>query len=190
MGRQIDYWMEFDAFRRLASTALSCGCHIISPFQPHIRYDDIEKLDPHQYLYYFCTPQADPPLTQYFGSSGETTAGSGVSCPVITAGFSCIDDAAKRIARAHLSVITGFYDAGGTWIPRDENTTRVYQRLVKSVKKLCPYTELTDSYFDIRSETYGQQMEYRHKEYISPFCLKLKKEQGYHILSNPLFDET
>ena len=100
---------------------------------------------------------------------------------VIQAGFSFKNDEAKKITRSRLFVISGYYDDKGEYVARPEYVTKVYNKLVRVVKRIAPYTELTDTYISSRDEDYLQEKEWKHKEYISPRFLQLKMSQNYKL---------
>lgn len=93
---------------------------------------------------------------------------------VIEAGFSFIHDNEKKITRSRLFAISGYYDETGEYIARLECLTRIYQKLVRIVKKTAPYTEITDYIVSTHNNDYLQEREWKHKEYISASCLELK----------------
>ncbi len=49
------------------------------------------------------------------------------------------------------------------------------------VKRLAPYTELTDTYVSMNDDDYLQEKEWKHKEYISPQFLRLKLTEDYRL---------
>ena len=59
--------------------------------------------------------------------------------------------------------------------------TKVYHSLVRYVKKIAPYTEFTDILISTKDENYGEEYEYRHKEYITKNCLDLINNKGYKL---------
>ena len=80
-----------------------------------------------------------------------------------------------------LYVQSGFYNDKGEYVPRPVCVTKVYNRLVRMVKKLAPYAELTDPYVSMNDEDYLQEKEWKHKEYISPQFLRLKLMENYRL---------
>ncbi len=87
----------------------------------------------------------------------------------------------KTVFSARLFCISGYYANDGEYIPRPDCLTKVYNALARYVKKLAPYTELTDTYISTRDETYCQEIEYKHKEYITDKCLNLRNNEGYKL---------
>ena len=83
----------------------------------------------------------------------------------------------KIIRKARLYCITDYYDENGNLIKRPECVTKTYNSLTRYVKKLAPYTELTDTFISMKDDTYLQEIEYKHKEYITNYCLKLRESE-------------
>lgn len=117
-------------------------------------------------------------------TNGRNYVDNGYSSSGITlieAGYSFISQEKKIIRRARLYCITDYYDENGNLIKRPECVTKIYNALARYVKKLAPYTELTDTFVSMNNDTYLQEIEYKHKEYISEYCLKLR-ESGYELI--------
>ena len=87
----------------------------------------------------------------------------------------------KEIYRARIYCITGYYDENEKYIPRPDCLTKVYHSLIRYVKKIAPYTEFTDILISTREENYGEECEYRHKEYITKTCLDLVNDEEYKL---------
>ena len=87
----------------------------------------------------------------------------------------------KEIHRARIYCISGYYDENEKYIPRPDCLTKVYHSLVRYVKKIAPYTEFTDILISTKDENYGEEYEYRHKEYITKNCLDLINNKGYKL---------
>ena len=79
-------------------------------------------------------------------------------------------------------MISGYYDENGEYIQRPECLTKTYQKLVRVLKKIAPYTELTDHIISTRNDDYLQEREWKHKEYISASCLALKVSENYKLV--------
>lgn len=187
MGKQINYWLEFDSFVIAAKRALELGCTIV-------REDLDEKgckvtesrdigivTDDNRACYFFHLPEAgDISIKKYDCGYRLDRGFNECENSVIEAGYSRILTDSREILRARLYLTTGYYDSNDTFIYRPDCIVKVYNSLARYVKKLAPYTELTGSYISIREENYGQRVEYKHKEYVSPYCLKLLGE-GYSL---------
>lgn len=182
MGKQINYWMEYDSFLYVAKTAIEQGCTI---FREHdgkvVQSKDLSIVTSDWYNYYFHLPTAGKVaietladgrevLDRFFSTSGNA---------IIEAGFSRFFED-KRITGSRLYAAGGYYNDIGEWIPRPDSLTKLYNSLARKVKKVAPYTELTDIRRYTTGEKYGEEFEWRHKEYITPYCLSLR-EKGYSL---------
>ena len=185
MGKQINYYMEYACFCRLAEKALSLGCEIIQD----IHADSIRRgcsadlVMPACKRYFFHVPEAGE-VTVRQDMNGKLFVDSGYSASgnaLIEAGFSYISPEERHISSARLFCMTGYYDENSVWIGRPACVTKIYNALARYVKQLAPYTELTDTFVSTRDETYLQETEYRHKEYITAGCLHLR-ETGYRLI--------
>lgn len=160
MGKQINYWMDYDNFLLVAQKAVDLGCYIIKEDAQTgkvIKSKDIEIIKEDRKDYYFYLAEAG---YSYITNSGKK----------------------KTISRARLYCISGYYDESGEYIERPECLTKVYHALARFVKKVAPYTELTDVLISNRDENYGEKYEYKHKEYVTEKCLKMRNEEGYRLL--------
>jgi len=181
MGKQINYWMEYESFLPVAKAAIEQGCII---FKEHngkvVQSKDLSIVTNDCYYYYFHLPVAGnvtiktlsggrEVLDRIYTSSGNT---------IIEAGFSCIED--KRITRHRLYTISGYYNDSGEWILRPDCLTKLYNSLVRTVKKVAPYTELTDMRRYTTGDHCGEEFEWKHKEYVTAYCLGLR-ESGYSL---------
>ena len=61
-----------------------------------------------------------------------------------------------------------------------ENTHKSVK--VRIVKRIAPYTEITDHIISAQNNDYLQKREWIHKEYISASCLKLKVSKNYKLV--------
>lgn len=183
MGKQINYYMEYESFLRLAEKALSLGCEIIRDTHADsiVRGHSLDVVTPDVIRYYFRVPEAGD-ITSGTDLDGRqyvnTTPESG-NC-LIEAGFSKIWHEEKRIGRNRLYSSTGYYDAGGTFIYRPACVTKVYNALARYAKKLAPLTETVEMQISIADETYLQEVERRSKQYITACCLQLQRS-GYAL---------
>lgn len=185
MGKQINYWLEFEGFKVLAQKALDLGCEIVredlSKYEKTrvtVSRDPNLITDEKGAYYFFHLPEAGDieikelecgkRLNHAFGESGNS---------VIEAWFSRILTDEKRILWARLYLETGYYDKNGVYIYRPECIVKVYNSLARYVKKLAPYTEITRK----TSRLDDESREYKTKEYISPYCLGLLNNEGYSL---------
>ena len=76
---------------------------------------------------------------------------------------------------------SGYHDENEKDIPRPDCLTKVYNSLVKYVKKTAPYTVSVEMFISTKDENHGEAFEYRHKEYITKNCLDLINNKGYKL---------
>ena len=188
MGKQINYWLEFDGFLLLAQKALDLGCTIVREDLGEKNCTVTESRDigivtgESRTCYFFHLPEAgDISINKYDCGYRLNNISNDCENSVIEAGFSRIITESGEISRARLYLTTGYYDSGCTFVYRPDCIVKVYNSLARYVKKLAPYTELTGSYISMKDENYGQRVEYKHKEYISPYWLK-RMDEGYSLL--------
>ena len=169
MGKQINYWLGYEDFLKIAQAALDCGCIIIKKVSGKLVYGQtLDIVTEHEHYYWFYVPEA----VQSYLPAGNT---------VIEASFSFRNDKSKTITRSRIFVISGYYDEQGEYVSRPECVTKVYTKLVRVVKRVAPLTELTDKYISTKDDTYLQELEWRHKEYITPEYLNLKESNNYKL---------
>ena len=188
MGKQINYWMDYDNFLLVAQKAVDLGCFIIKEDAltgKIIKSKDIGIIKEDRKDYYFYLAEAGDIETRVINGRElvKYSCGAGGNC-MIEAGYSYITNSGKKkeISRARLYCISGYYDESGEYIERPESLTKVYHSLARFVKKVAPYTELTDVLISSRDENYGEKIEYKHKEYVTESCLKMRNEEGYRLL--------
>lgn len=186
MGKQINYWLGFEEFLQIAQAALDCGCVIIKPISGKLVYGrTLDTVTEDEHRYYFYLPEAGKLMEQQVPFQNENPAGyNAVGNTVIEAGFSLIDKEQKKITRSRLFAISGYYDENGEYVPRPDCLTRTYNRLVRTAKKVAPYTELTDYIISTRDSSYLQEKEWKHKEYVSPSFLALRASQKYELVAS------
>lgn len=195
MGKQLNYWMEYDSFLLITQKAVDLGCTIVKedPDSGKVTESrDVGIVTPVLHRYYFHLPEAgDIKLRTVNGTERLDGNYSATGNAVIHAGYSaivnepaevCGKQQKRLIRRARVYCITGYYDEKGEYIPRPECLTKVYNSLVRYVKKIAPYTELSDVLVSIRDENYGEEYEYKHKEYITKTCLDMRNNKGYQLV--------
>ena len=184
MGKQINYWLGYEDFLKIAQAALDCGCIIIKKVSGKLIYKrSLDIVTEHEHNYWFYVPEAGvlSGNTLPFNDNdiqGYSPAGN----TLIEAGFSFRNDKSKTITRSRLFVISGYYDEQGEYISRQEYVTKTYNKLVRIVKKVAPLTELTDKYVSANDSAYLQEVEWKHKEYITPEYLHLKESNNYKLI--------
>lgn len=188
MGKQINYWMDYEAFVLVAQKAIDLGCTIIKEDRNTgkvMKSSDVSIVTPEERRYYFHLPEAGEVMIK-MGKGGSEYIDRGYTSSanaLIEAGYSYIIDEPNRksITRARLFCISGYYDGGSEYIPRPDCLTKVYNSLARFVKKVAPCTELTDTAVRMHGEDCGEEYEYTHKEYITQACLELKVNEGYKL---------
>ena len=182
MGKQINYWIEYESFLPVAQTALDSGCIIFKELDGKVTQSrDISIITKDDFgWYYFYLPEAGK--IEIENNNGREYLSRGyneTSNSIIEAGFSHMGSrgGVKRICSERLYVISGYYNADNEWIPRPECMTKLYNKLVRVVKKIAPYTEMVD----MKTSSDGKEFEVRYKEYVTPYCLDLKMNHGYML---------
>lgn len=183
MGKQINYYMEYGSFVLLAKKAIQLGCEIIRQDNANelIRGYSVDIITTDCRQYFFHIPQAGEIGVKTI--NGRNCVDNGYSSSGITlieAGYSFISPEEKIIRKGRLYCITGYYVENGNYIKRPDCVTKIYNSLTRYIKKLALYTDLTDTLISLKDETYLQEYEYKHKEYITEYCMKLK-ESGYEL---------
>lgn len=181
MGKQIEFYIEYELFVSVAQKALDCGCKIIKVDTVKgvvIESDSVDVIssDYHGCWYYFNVPEAGEyrvdrtgdreQLDHGFSSSGNT---------LIEASPTRIRSDGKKLTRGRLYCISGYYDEEGQWIERPECVNRIYNSLARYVKKIAPYTEV--EHYVVNPMYSGRKV--TSKEYISKECLSLAENQDY-----------
>ena len=177
MGKQINYWMDYDSFCQLANLALSLGCIIIKEDSDNgkiVKASDSSIITKDCYRYYFYFSDAGPLKIKKVENRElidrfNTETGNAI----IEAGYSQVIDAKKQIRRERLYLTTGYYNKNDEFIYRPDFMVEIYNKLARKVKKLAPYTELS---------TMVNVEEWIHKEYLTPYCLQLINKEDYSLL--------
>lgn len=163
MGKQITYWITYDKFLLLASCAVENGLCIITQNSTQIVRGITDIVTPDISTYYFASPA--------FDGTRQRLSYSAYCGQVIEAGFSTIDHDSHFIHRNRVYLGTGFYNENSEYIKASDNLVAVYRKLVRQLKRIAPYTELTDLVND---------RAWIHKEYICPECLEYR-QNGYRL---------
>ncbi|MCM1235066.1 MAG: hypothetical protein NC489_33625 [Ruminococcus flavefaciens] len=141
MGKQINYWLGYEDFLKIAKAALECGCIIIKNVSGKLVHgQSLDIVTENEHRYWFYVPEAG-------GLSGKTLPFNdndiqGYSLTgntIIEAGFSFRNDKSKTLTRSRLFVISGYYNEQGEYISRPECVTKIYNKLVRIAKKSCPF---------------------------------------------------
>ena len=169
MGKQITYYMERESFLVLAQAALDEGLLILKnkyTEKPQEPCRDLSVIDDCT-EYFFYLPEIAPLTHAHTAYGYYVKSYSYPSClAIIEAGYS---KKADIIHESRIYVQTGDYNED-EWIPRPEKITKIYNKLVRKVKKLAPYKELV-----FYGEN-GEELPSDRKEYLSPECLQWRRE--------------
>lgn len=186
MGKQINYYMDYESFLKVAQTALDEGCLILSTEhtpEMQVPCSDLSIISEEHLRYYFYLPELGE-LTHgkdNFGNYYVKYGFSDCALCMIEAGFSrkTEDAKGKSIVRNRLYVMTGYY-RNGEWIARPERLEKVYNKLVRAAKKVAPRTGIEYDAVDLKDGRYGAPYKDIFKEYISAECMRWY-EEGYEI---------
>lgn len=178
MGKQINYYMGYNNFLSVAQAALDCGCIIYRNSYENGKLEfiggttlDTIKKDCREYFFYIPTAgESDIGLTSY-----EQYLSGYSSLNVIEAGFSSVDEDKKIIYSNRLYVKSGLYTVNGDWFARSDLVTKIYNKLIRVVKKTSPYTEV--EHFVLNDMYKGEK--FKTKEYISPEFFDLAQNKNY-----------
>ena len=181
MGKQINYYCDFDTFLKIAEAALNEGCLILKnkhTSQQQIPQNSLSAVTEDCACYYFYLPELaqleqaqDVDGNYYVKTSANLSALS-----LIEAGFSQKFDESNRhgayVGRARIYIPTDVYCANGERILRSERLTKTYEILARIVRRLCPSVEISHNDDISTAKPY--------KAYISPTCLTWR-EQGFEL---------
>ncbi len=167
MGKQINYYMEYESFLIVAQKALDLGAVILKRNSEGkiLQCSDLSIIAPDYGRYVFHFPQFAP-LVIHDLENGQQRL-DGFATPsgnaMVEAGFSRCEG--RFIGRARLYIQSGYY-SDQAFISRSAEMTSVFDKLVRLVKKLTKYQTVSGS---------------SNKEYISPYYLDLIENQAYQI---------
>lgn len=186
MGKQINYYMEYESFVKLCEKALSIGFELVKEDTVSGRVITSSNTDiltdESGNRYYFHLPEAGELEITTNGKGRDSLKRGYTACSnaIIEAGFSRIFNGGdKYILSARLFSQTGYYDSDGNFIARPECMEKKYNAMVRFVKKLAPYTELTRTIISTKEEDYMKEYEQKYKVYITPYCLDFVKNKSY-----------
>lgn len=146
MGKQINYYMGYEAFLPIAQAALDSGCIIYRHSFENGHWvltagTELDIVVPDHGNYYFHLPETGEVQISCVGGNQHISSESRLC--VIEAGFSHCQTKEKRITSSRLYVMTGRYGADSEWIARAEALTKIYSKLVRIAKKIAPYGEIS-----------------------------------------------
>lgn len=187
MGKQINYYMDYESFLKLAERALSEGCMILKndcteePQQPP---NNVSVVTEDWMRYYFYLPELAE--IEYKRSKGGLyyidNRANELTLALIEAGFSKKHNGRNGLPFvniARLYIPTGVW-IDGVWHQRSERITTVYNKLARLARKLAPRTsiEIDDVAFDEKNNALPAKREAT--AWVSPECLEWRN-QGYEL---------
>lgn len=183
MGKQINYYIGYEDFQKLAEQAVKSGCIILKKeYGKYVRDNSVGIIAQDCNRYYFYLPEAGE-LEFQMHDDNEFVGGYNSSGNVlIEASYSIVKHEQKTISRGRLFSMTGYYDENTKWIDRPECVKKLYDKLVRVIKKIAPYTEIVDEIISTSSEDYLKPKEWKHKEYITAELLLLKEKESYKLI--------
>lgn len=183
MGKQINYYIGYEDFKKLAEEAVKNGCIILKKeYGKYVRSSSVEIITQDCNQYYFYLPEAGDLELKMFDDNEFIGGYNSSGNVVIEASYSIVKHEQKTISRGRLFSVTGYYDENKNWIDRPECMKKLYDKLVRTVKKLAPYTEIVDEIISTSSEDYLKPKEWKHKEYITEKLLSLKENEDYKLV--------
>ena len=141
MGKQLNYIMDFESFKKLSQYALELGCLILykdHTEKPSLPSSDLSIVIPQYNSYYFYIPELYPSnkithsIDCYGGYYLKDVLFGPFSLSLIEASFSWNNTEQERIY-----VTTGYYDENENWIARPELLTKTYEKIARRARKLA-----------------------------------------------------
>ena len=141
MGKQLNYVMDFESFKKLSQYALELGCLILykdHTEKPSLPSSDLSIVIPQYNSYYFYIPELYPSnkITHDISCNGRYYLKDDLFGPfslsLIEASFSRNNTEQERIY-----VTTGYYDENENWIARPELLTKTYEKIARRARKLA-----------------------------------------------------
>lgn len=168
MGKQINYYMEYKTFCKVAERALELGAVIVKLDSNGkiVHSTELSFITPDCRRYVFLFPQLGSNLViQEISDRPQKLIGFGTpnGNALIEASFSSCEGRTVKLARLYTQ--SGYY-SNGEWFARTPEMTAVFEKLVRLVKKYTKYTA-------VGTKTY--------KEYITPYYLDLVEKGDFEI---------
>ena len=136
MGKQINYYMGFKDFIKVAQFALDLGCVICREENKKIICSNhIDIVTPSVKRYFFYLPEAGELRVRTENGREEIGGYNASGIALIEAGFSYVKHDRKTITRGRLFSISGYYDESGNWMERPECVKKVFDKIARKVKK-------------------------------------------------------
>ena len=183
MGKQINYYIGYEDFQKLAEQAVKSDCTILKKEGgKYIHDNSIGIITQDRNRYYFYLPEAGKLEFQMYDTNELVYGYNSLGNAMIEASYSVVKHEQKTISRGRLFSVTGYYDENKKWIDRPECMKKLYDKLVRTVKKLAPYTEIVDKIISTSAEDYLKSTEWKHKEYITEELLSMKENKDYKLV--------
>lgn len=180
MGKQINYYMGYKDFLSVAQSALDSGAVIYRHAYENKKWQmiggtslDVIKEDTQEYYFHF-PADGEMVINDIYGNQHPSNT---AKLHMIQAGFSRPNHEKHLLTSNRLYVISGRYDEDGIWVPRSDLLTKIYNRLVRVVKKIAPYTEV--EHFVVNSIYEGEK--FKTKKYISSEYFDLAQNKDYTL---------
>ena len=178
MGKQIEYYIEYEFFVSIAQRALDLGCKIAKEARNGkvIISDAVDIISKDEYSYYFYIPEAGKFKIIQTGEKERLDNGySSSGITLIEATPTKVSSESKRIQRGRLFCISDYYDEDGQIIKRPDCVTKTYNSLVRYIKKNVPYVET-------KRTILKDGREFIYKDYVCDKYLYLKEKEGYSLV--------
>lgn len=184
MGKQINYYMDYESFLKVVQVALDEGCLLLDrshKSEPSLPTKDL-SITQDSNLFWLYLPELAPleygqDMYGNYYVNGNSTA---LSLALIEIGYSERSDKRMSLSRSRIYVSTGYYDQDGRWIARSERLTKVYDKLARTVKKLASFTAFELDIVDQTDGMYVNPRKFQTKVYATPQCLEWRA-QGYEF---------
>ena len=176
MGKQIEYYIEFETFISIAEKALDLGCKIIKNDTKNgkvIESDSVDIISSDCYFYHFYVPEAGTYRIKRINGKEYLDHGyssSGITLIEAMPTILRVDE--KRIQRGRLFCVSDYYDEEGKNVRRPDCVTKIYNALANYVKKKTPYVETGRTVLK-------DGREYIYKKYVCDKYLNLIQNEGY-----------
>ena len=119
MGKQINYYMEYESFLKIAEKSLSMGLIIIKEEDNRIiQSKTISSITKDCIFYHFYMPSIGSLKINDYGTHQAICSTGIYGNALIEAGFSHINHDGKSVVRNRIYVQSGYYDENGEWKER------------------------------------------------------------------------
>lgn len=139
MGKQMTYYMSFREFLQVAQVALEEGCVLLPAWhtpEPPTPLRDLSGIDPSRGSWFFLLPGAPEPTFVRDRNGDYFLSKITLDTHLIETGFSVQNE--RGLWSWERLYIATYAVEDGALVPRTEEATRIYDRLARLVRKLCP----------------------------------------------------